>query len=511
MICSRLTSVCQLLAMFGILAMSFDAGARPRNGAPPPELIASIACDPNVVRRDIQTFLEAVQPGTDSSLSETELQAELARAVGASSLAGLEPSYLFVVDANPPGMALVGTHANMKELLAKVAPASGVVRGKWVAIGSRPILDRIADYALDVAVGQRRPTVLTMTLYASQVMARHRAEIVALRDRWVAKAVGPTFGVSTPAMAYIDWLFDLLEETSKLKVELHIKPQLVALDVALEPRLRSRFAQFVAAQRPTDYALLERLPATPAPIRFGGRIAMGPYAADSCSSGKGGAALIRRTHAACEALTRVVTGDLAMMMSMPPVVGVVALFGLSDTAVADKAIADMLDALKDGSTTSVNGRLTTSKTNLVATAHDGVQLRSIDLTFDVSNLPGALRHVPDGLYSSSKGTRLQLATFDRLGLMSLIENRAGIAEHTIDAARGKSPRYVAPAVVRDLLVTSRKRKDSFALILDLTLDSQPPADSPFSGFIVATFGVSDNNAQLRIELPLRPPKSASRR
>jgi hypothetical protein len=109
-----------------------------------------------------------------------------------------------------------------------------------------------------------------------------------------------------------------------------------------------------------------------------------------------------------------------------------------------------------------------------------------------------------------------VAAFDRLGLIALAPNSRVEAERAIDAARGKAPHFTAPAVAGQMLASSRARKDSMAVVLDIgaILSAMPtmpgaPARAPTGPIVfVLSFGCADRNAHFRIAAPASSARTA---
>jgi hypothetical protein len=75
----------------------------------------------------------------------------------------------------------------------------------------------------------------------------------------------------------LDWIAEVAADIDQITVAVDVATGTGAVDIALVPLPRSELATFVAAQRPTAYWLIGRLPASDAPLMVAGTLASGPY------------------------------------------------------------------------------------------------------------------------------------------------------------------------------------------------------------------------------------------
>jgi hypothetical protein len=301
-------------------------------------------------------------------------------------------------------------------------------------------------------------------------------------------------------------------------IALEATPDLGSVDIALVPRAGSRLAKFVAAQRPSNHALLDRLPDGPATALFSGRIELGPYRDQTLQAlasfyGTSGS---KEMLAGMQAISRLMTGEMAATARTVPGGGFAftQLFGVSDAAAADRAMGAILSLYKDGQSFEAMGMTTTIKVNPGTVPHDGVALRSYESSVDFSKVRPADKAIAEAM--TAKTSRVHVGVFDRLGLIAFGPDSLAEATRAIDAARGKIPRFTAPPSVGQLLASSRARKDSIVLMMDLGAimssmaaaagkPAQPPAAiQP----LVISFGGADRAAHLRVAVPASTARSA---
>src|SRR5688500_319633 len=92
------------IAIVAVLAACEPAKPRAPLEPLPEELLASVAIGPADTLNGLRAYLDAVQPGVSSFLSDDKVRAGLGEMVGASSLTGLDPkSWSYVLVANVEG------------------------------------------------------------------------------------------------------------------------------------------------------------------------------------------------------------------------------------------------------------------------------------------------------------------------------------------------------------------------------------------------------------------------
>jgi hypothetical protein len=415
--------------------------------------------------------------------------------------------YLLVAGTSgTPAVALLGKVADAKALAAAAGADRLVTRGGWAVIGDRPVLDHIGAYALSAIAAQPTPKAPNATVYMPQVLAHYQPQIEAFRTQIAASfaQLGP--GPMGKLMAsYLDGLESMASDTERLIVTLDTTPDMASLDLALLPRPGSRLAAFIGLQRPSDFGLLARLPATTPTVLFGGHLELGPYH-DGLLAAMAMLYIPDASHdllAAMEMIRKVMTGEIALAMQIGRGTGLAftQLYGVTNAAAADKALAGILALFKVGRTIQLANMSTTIQANPGTSSHDGVVLRSYDTTSDLSKIPADQRKamaavMPDGVQ------HVQMATFDGLSMIVAAPDSLAEAGRAIDAARGKAGHFVASADVERLLAAVRARKDSIAMMIDfggvlamLTGASAQPQPAMIS------FGTADRSAHLRIALP----------
>jgi hypothetical protein len=157
---------------------------------------------------------------------------------------------------------------------------------------------------------------------------------------------------------------------------------------------------------------------------IGGHVEAGPYPSmfREVLLKQFGAAAEKDMTTAVDELRKAMTGDVAISASAAPRTGleISTLFSVSRTKVADRAIAGMLALFEVARTENRMGQSMTLEANPGTTTHDGVGLRSCDITYDFSKV-SMLQQMPatkrDATVTLMQGTqsRAQVAAFDGLG------------------------------------------------------------------------------------------------
>jgi hypothetical protein len=498
--------------LLGMSAASRPLAAAPRQDAPA-ALLATVAIGPVATLRGLAAYVEAVSPGASAGLSDRALRRELAQAVGVRSLDGLDPAswmYLLVVSTDgPPALGLLAKVSDAKTAMDSTAGSAVIKRG-WAVIGDKPVIDRVAAYALTTLAAQPAPRALSATLYLPHVLARYRTEIEEARKQMAAQfARAPGDQMAQMMAPVMDGMIASLGEIDQMVWTLEASPDLAALDLAVAPRPSSRLAGFIAVQRPSNYALLGKLPAVAAPTAvITGHLEAGPYRdgmfeLTAMMFGPGA----KEMKAGLDAFFKATTGDIAATFQLSPGSGmsVRELFGVSDAAAASRAITVWLDALKAVRTFGPPEIATTIRILPDAPVHDGVTLRGYRTSFDLSKVPPAQRKAMERMMGGS-GAETWMAAFDGVGTIVGGSDSAAAAGRLIDAVRGKAPRFVTPPAIAQFLTESRARKDSMAMTLDFAaiVASVAGGTARAGGGapLMLSLGFADRRAHVRIAAPV---------
>ncbi|HWO21730.1 MAG TPA: hypothetical protein VNO30_23330 [Kofleriaceae bacterium] len=497
--------------ILGSLIVSLTiAGTRPAaaqgKAAEPAELLMSVGIGPDSTLDSLRAFANTIQPGVGIMVTVPMLRKQIASMVTATSIDGLDEQstiYVLAVDGGPAlkGVAALGKVADEARLKQGVGQAHLVKKNGWAVIGPKPIAEKIAPFALGTLSAQAITGLPVATVYTANLMVRYKTEIAEARKKLLDGAGAAGGQMAGMMQAYFDGLLSALADSERAIVTFDATKDVAAADLALVPKAGSRLGKFIGAQQPADYGLVAKLPAAQAPVLVAGHLDAGPYRASllelsTMMFGSGTAAGIT---AAVGALFKAASGDFAMAMQMggPKGMELTQLFGISDEKAGSKAMDQLFDALKKPLTTTMMGMTTTQTLNPKPATHDGVTIRTIDITYDLSKAPPDTKAAMEKMIAKS-GAATRTALFDKLGLVVMAADGGAGATAAIDAVRGKGKRYAPPAQVTDFLAGSRVRKESVAMIADIGAAMGLGAAGRT---MMLSMGFADKRAHFRLALP----------
>lgn len=492
-----------VMACIGLVLMIATIGGVRARPKPSVTVLAHVTTGPAKARDGLRVF--AVASGVASAAAQPDdlVRSGLARLLSGRSLDGIDVSgRLHLVIAEIDGAlscALLAPVADGKRIENDVGAGPRRIGGGWVAVGPEPLLDGIGRPALDTIAAQRSAAALTFALDLTPTVGfdpRFRDASSKLMTS-LAEMVGDRGAQLVGKVA--DWLSSLTAQVDRLVVTIGTTPDTGWIDLALTPTPDSELAKFVAAQRPTDYALLGRLPPAPAPLMLAGTLALGPYHARYLAllADVFGGNLDKPGF---DALGDASNGAFAGAEQLEPGTGMrmTWLFGLSDPRAAGEAFSRVLDFAAQDHTFDAAGMSVTVKRQPGSTLYDRVVLRGYDVTVGFPKQLPIVRALLEEIVPARLGTLL--ATFDGTGMIAMAPDASAEARRGIDAARGKAHFTPAPRLVR-WLAESRTRRDSAAILFDpaATLSAVTgQASSPQP--VLITFGFADRRVHVRVEL-----------
>ena len=510
-----LSSLLTIVLCWGIAACA-PAEAKPADKAPevPVELLASVAIGPASTLRGLQKYMESIRPGIGTVISDQAMRGQLANALGVTSIDGLDPAgwlYILVTDASgTPTLTVLGKVTDPKRITAGAGADHLSIKNGWALVGQKAQLDRLAPYAFGVIASQPTPKLPTATVFMPQVLTRYQPELAAAKTQMMTSLASTSSGSPTMTKlmtSYVEGLASIGDDTLQLIVTLDAQADLAALDFALVPRDKSRLAEFAAVQRPSDFGLIDKLPAVTPSALFGGHFELGPYhdgfirTMTALFDPSGSPQLVE----AFEAVRKAMSGEAAMSMKVTPGAGtqMIQLTGTSDAKLAAAGIAHILDLFKTEHTMAMDGVVTKIKTSPQTTTYSGVTLHGYDTTFDLSKANELQRELHKKLMPQDV-QHAQVAIYDALTMVAVSQDSVGDAQKVIDASRGKPgvARFTPTPIMRDQLAAARTRKDSMVLLVDLnSLLAALTGGGVASPPIALSFGAADHNAHFRLALP----------
>ncbi len=436
----------------------------------------------------IRAFADALQPGISPFLEASMLlRGGLGVAPEGLDLTG--PVHVLYLDTGTDrGVVAFARVADAAQL-----PAGSHTRKGWALVGAAPLVKLAAAWA-HATLTSRVPPDLVGTAYPDAVLQRRASELQAARTSVVAQR-GTLTGDALAAL--FDGLVGAATDTVAVTMRIDASADRLAATVSLAPRTRSALAAFVQAQQPSDFLLLDRLAAGPAPYLAGMRIALGPYRASAIRLATAMFAAIAQPAQAqaLDQLLAALTGETALAMTIDVTAGAQmrAVYGITDPVAAETAIASIHGALATPQSLTIAGVTTTSVAVPGKTVHDGVTVRAYETTTSPA--------------IAATAQRSDVAVTDR-ALVVVTDRKA---PRSIDAARGIGTSLRLTASQRELFELARQRQDSVAMTIDGgALFAATPIPTGLSLPAGSDFFVSLGFARRAVELHVAVPAGVIR-
>ena len=467
---------------------------------------------------------DAIKPGSGALVSPATLAGALAGMLGASSLDGLDlarPVRVLVLDpkTQPKPLVLVASVADEKVLLASVAAAPGLavrVHEGHAAVATETALLQAGDYALTQLLGQPLPAEPTVNVYLERVATIFRGELDMFKNTVIGamkERGGHTAAVVEAELAFFEYLVD---QSERLVVTLEAAATGASLDFALVPRAGATIASFYAAQQPSDYALLGKLPAADVVMfAMAGRVVLGPWrepalafvgeAWEKITGKKLGPELL----AGFVAMADASTGESAGVGSLGPKGDLRAamLWGTTDPTGLHQVTLSMLAGLKALGKIDLLGDKVSYDVKPTAFKYDGVAVTEYTTSFDFSETKA--KAVLEKLYGG-KAVKGHLGAFDGFMVSAFGKSSDAFFKAAVDSARRGKNRFDPGLDLAAALTDSRARKESFVMYMALgeimraaqaaeKKQSFPVIEGP-AGMVFA-LGFADGSAHFRMTLP----------
>jgi len=466
-------------------------------------LLATISLGNEAALGPLRAFVAEVKPDAQQALSGPALTPKLANAVSAGSLDGLDetsPRYvLWFDDRAAQGLALVGKFKDPQALAANLGRATSMAKGQWAVVGAPAVVAKIGRYALDEFASGSEGASAAISVYLPQLLNRYRNDIESARkqlsDGYKAMANGAQMA---PLLdGYVNGILSMLQDSDLALVTFRGDKALGGIDIALVPRQNTRLKTFVGLQEPSEFKLLQRLPAAPWMVFAEGRFTSGPYrqglmemvaAMYSQADGHAMMALLNVAMAAA-------TGDFAFagQFSFGKGMEILQLFQVADANAITTAV-DQFTAWLGAGKTMMQMNIKTTLVPAKPASIGGTHVRGYDMTYDVSEVPEAQRTTMNLMMPGGFGARL--AMVDKLAVVAMSNDpSAGIAKG-IAAAGGKTSGFTAAGPAVALLHTARQNQDSLAFVMDVGAVLGKTA-MPF----MMSLGFVGANAHIRVTVP----------
>ncbi len=484
------------------------------------EVIATVQIPSGTAMTDVAAVLDSVQPGA-SAMLKMQVPSALEQAVGfdLQESAKLDaPMSLVVLDpsSHPDPIALL-VEAKDAAALSEAAKQSGKAveqQGDLLLIGPEGVVAAAKDFAFTNLTKYSDHTEII--LYPGKLLGSYSGQIAQALDGMGATmgAAAGNQGMAEMVRKYFEGLLALGEQTERLVISVSSTPGSADLIVRAYPTAGSTFAKFVAAQAPSDHALLAKLPAGGGTMLVSGNFQAGEardsfvkFAFDVMAPMYGGTT---------EEWTRLMTpwldslgGPVATSVTMSftpsaaaPTMQMQSLMGVSDTTKLGTAWREFLTKIASGPGFEMMGMKVTARHEVKVLEHDGVEVDLYASKIDTSGM------APDAAAAVEKaGTgnqAMHMAAFDSYAAMATADDSGKAITAVIDAARGKGDALELSPTLRGVLDASKQRGDSIVVYLDIATmmaatPTPPPQPIPFKA-VSMSFGKYESALSMRLSL-----------
>jgi hypothetical protein len=496
-----------------VVAAAGPAVAAP--AAPPADLLAVVTLPSKDGLAGVAAFADRVQPGAGAMVGGLVAQGlgELAGPGSLEAVAAGKPLRLLVLE--PPGgktaVAVVVPVKDAKALARAVGPDVEVKSGRgWAVLGQPGTPARLAPWALSTLVAEKAPAVPTASLFPAALFAAHRAAIEQVGAQMVLGATtgaGATPEIGPMMGAMVDGMLAAFEATARLDVTIDATAERLVLDLAATPRPGTPLAALVAAQRPSRFPLLDRLPLDGATVFVAGRFASGPYQAAVMKAMQPllakslGGTLDDKQRAALAGIWNAVEGELAFAGALGSPMAMIGLYAVADPKAVAAHMDTIASAFSAGMQTEVAGVVMRTKGGRDKTPIDGVTFRRSTTTFDYSKLSKADAAAKRAVQGDQMEARW--AVWDDVVGYVTGGDALTSARRLVAVSRGKAKSAPPPPLVAAMLDEARARRDSLIMIMDVAaVAAQAAGKAPSSaGPVAIGIGFADTRAHLTLTLP----------
>jgi hypothetical protein len=506
----RSLSVRSLLAVSLVLAACSKEGAK-LDDIPEvaPESVPVLAIFELPSGRSLGTaaqVLDAVQPGA-SKEAAASISTLLTGAAEVGSLNGADldkPVRAVVLDPkkHPSPVVLLVSVSNADELATAVGKERLVVRGDLGLVGAPEAAKAAHDYAFGTLARREAPAAPHATVYVQPLLASFRAEIEAGKSQLGAMMamMGNSSDTLTKLLTiYIDSLVAVAEQTDRVEARFASQDALSGVELIVHARPDTTLAGFSQAQAPSDFALVEMLPAGAEPgapiMIMAGGLSLGPARQAFQDIGQALIATMWGSATTAEMgdwfgpFMDQFTGRFAASVTgMGITPQMVQLIEAKDGAQAASQTRKLMETFAaKGAPLEIMGMKQTISFTPEAFAHDGVTVMMQQTRTEMPAPAGdqAAQAAPPAESFESKS---YFAGVDQFLGMAMGEEQN--MRQLIDAVRGKAPRLEAGGALGQAMAAARARKDSGVMFMNLgAMLGEGAAGMPQA--VVLTFGFEE--------------------
>jgi hypothetical protein len=442
--------------------------------------------------------------GTAMPPGETILPGLLGKLVGATPIQGVAGDKpLRALFLNPQKFAqpvvLSVAVRDLRALQASLVGTGLVAEAKrgYAVIGNQKAVDYVLGFMRRLPAPSAHGGVQS-TLFVPPVWAAYGPQLLMAKSALLSQPQKDpqSAGLQTYA-ALVDQLLAGVAQFEELGVTLSIEHGQPQMTVRLDVQRGGTLDKAFSAQRPSDFALLSRLPASSVPFVGAGTLdiaSLQGFFAPWFGAGSS-ASDAKELNALLDDFSRTFTGDLAMTGS---------------TAGGGRMSFQYLAGVRDGAHTldlfqrwyalvnrigMFGGKAKTTQKPLAAEKYDGVNVSRTELQYDFSGVQGYKG--PARMTGTSA-----YAAFD--GLLAMVASTLGAADdmHSlIDSARHGKNAYQLEGSARAALEAARAARDSFWIWADFArLTPGAPPSLPRGTGLSLALGFAPGRARLRLAL-----------
>ncbi|ACY18899.1 hypothetical protein [Haliangium ochraceum] len=239
----------------------------------PGSLLGYVAFQHPVLQmQSLAAFVDAVEPGAGTGISAELMLTVFSEEFGAISSAAIDlekPLYLLFLDgfeSQPVLVAAVADGDALSEVLRDDI-ALRLHRG-YAAIGPAEALSQVSAFALTRLRDRPLSPEPSVHLRSALLMERYGTPMLAAMR---------SMGAQTPVQAqmlsaYADGVESLMNASESLRISIAPSPEGITVSFASDARPDTDMATFIAAQKPSPYALVGELAQPGDPVLFGGEL-----------------------------------------------------------------------------------------------------------------------------------------------------------------------------------------------------------------------------------------------
>jgi len=240
----------------------------------PISLTAAItAGNPNAQITQIGTFVDAVMPGMAAFVTPQALMQQVGGIIQVSGLRGIDlnqPLRVLVLDSQQAMVvATVSSEAELNDSI-EGSPSALMLHDGFAAIGPYEALSEAGAYALSNAVRTQAPENPTVSLYLKNIMSGPHADEVRrqIKDGAAGQGQAAVFGseITLSIMSNIEIL--------RLSLAANASTATVVLT---GEGISGSVKEFLGKQRPSSFAMVDRIGTGPWALAAGGRLDLSPF------------------------------------------------------------------------------------------------------------------------------------------------------------------------------------------------------------------------------------------